>query len=79
MGEEMGILSKLGITSEPVTTVTNLKTGGFYRFYHLRYDIAVAGAQMTITHKKGRKKGKVEKMSILKAAQEGYIWGSEYF
>ena len=79
MGEGMGILSKLGIANEPVTTVTNMKTGGFYSFDHSRHDVVVNGGEVTITHKKGRKKGQVEKMSVLKAAQSGYVWGSLYF
>ena len=75
----MGLLRMLGIGKEPVTTVTNMKTGGFYSFDHSRHDIVVNGGDVTITHKKGFKKGKVEKMSVLQAAQSGYLWGSLYF
>ncbi|MGI9485352.1 MAG: hypothetical protein ACR2RF_05610 [Geminicoccaceae bacterium] len=75
----MGILSTIGIINEPVTTVTNTKTGGFYRFDHSRNDIVINGGEVTITHKKGKKKGQVEKMSVLKAAQNGYVWGALYF
>ena len=76
---DMGILRLLGITKEPVTTVTNVKTGGFYSFNHLKHDIKVNGGEAIITHMKGFRKGQVEKMSVLNAAQKGYIWGSLYF
>ena len=75
----MGIFSALGIISEPITTVTNLETGGFYSFDHTRHEITIKGGEATITHKKGKKKGQVEKLSVLRAAQIGYVWGSLYF
>ena len=72
----MGILSSLGIIKEPLTTVTNIKTGTIYKYDHSKYDILVEGGKATISFKKGKNKGRSETMDVLTAVRNGYLSGT---